>query len=101
MDEKPLEIKNMVVAGRIKFNKKLSLEEVNKLIQTFNWVSINELNPLLYREFKELNEIRPPNVMLWTSGAISIYRITNKRDADKIHGLVLDQLKQVCPKNLG
>lgn len=93
-----LKVSNMIITGRICFNRKLSLDEINKLIEEFNWASINELNPLLSKNFPINNH--NPFVSLNVSGSIYMSGIKSINEAKKIREQVLNELKEVCPKVL-
>lgn len=53
-----LRISNMVMTGRMPFRRKLSLEEYNRFIERFNWISVNdECSPILSKRVPIRNKI--------------------------------------------
>lgn len=106
---KKLYVSNMVVTGKIKLNRLISVDEGNKLVNLFNWMWINEeCSPILSKTIRlrkeerisVQNKIKQPYVSIWTSGAINIVGVISMKEAKQVYEIVLKDLRKVCPKKL-
>lgn len=106
-----LKISNIVMSGRIPINRRLSVEDYEKLINNFNWnvVECGENMPSRYskkffiRDKKEMsvhNREKAPYVTLFHLGGIIIVGLKSKKEGNIVYDLVIKELKKVCPKKL-
>ncbi len=107
---KKLYVSNMVVTGKIKLNRLISVKEGNKLVNDFGYMWVNEeVSPILSKSLKGFrkeermsvhNKIKQPYVSIWTSGAINIVGVKSMKEAKQVYEIVISELKKVCKKKL-
>ncbi len=96
----------MVFTGKMPFKRKLKLEEINKLIFRWNWMSVNEdISPMISKKIKIRDKIKlsvhkkekQPYVSVWNSGSINIVGVVSRKEANQVYDIVVKEIKRVCP----
>jgi len=99
---KKLKITNMVFSGKIPLKRKLKLNEINRLIQECNWLSVNEeTSPVLQKRIiKEGISMQGKQkcicVSLWTTGSINIVGVINRKEAQRGYTTAFNDLNRIC-----
>ena len=101
---------NVIVSGRIPLKENLSIKDYKKLVDRFNWnffetnVGTPRYSKRFYIRDKEEISVRhqkkAPYVTLFHKGGIIMVGLKNKKEADIIYDLIINELKKVCPMKL-
>ena len=108
LDYVKLYVSNMVVSGKIKLNKLISVSDGDKLVDKLDWMWINERAPMLSKVImlrtdnkkSVRNNIKQPYVSIWSTGAINILGVISMKEAKQVYNIVLKDLSEICPKKI-
>jgi TATA-box binding protein (TBP) (component of TFIID and TFIIIB) len=106
-----LKISNIVMSGKIPLKERISVKEFDLLINKFNWMEISMgenygarfSKKFLIRDKQEISvhhKEKGPYCTIFAPGGIIIVGLKDKKEANKVYDLVLNDLKKVCPKKL-
>lgn len=109
MKHNNLRISNIVFTGKMPFTYKLKHEEVKRLILEAGYFGVNEeISPIFSKRVKIRDKIKlsvqgkekQPYVSIWTSGAINIVGVINRKEANQVYDIVLKDIKKYCKRVL-
>ena len=108
LDYVKLHVSNMVVSGKIKLNKLISVKDGDKLVDKLDWMWVNEQAPILAKvimlrkgnQKSVRNNIKQPYVSIWSTGSINILGVTSMKEAKQVYQIVLKDLRSICPKKI-
>lgn len=97
---------NMVVNGKIPFERSLSFDEINKLIEkgSLNWNIVNqETSPMLIATmdlegFNKMKKKRTATITLWHSGSFNLAGTIRRRETLICYHQVLNELIKLVPR---
>ncbi len=95
---KKLELKNILLTGRIPFKRKLSLEEVSRIItqSNLNWSFVNEERSPSLHTCIDIDTLRPNkkiiSISIGISGNTVITGVKNRKDAYACYDLAIADL---------
>ena len=104
-----LRVSNMVITGKMPFKKKLNEAERKRLVLKGGYFLINEDTSPIFMKKMQIrkkviisvhNKQKIPVAFIWTSGAINIVGVLNKKEGDIIYGLVMKDIKKYCKRVL-
>jgi TATA-box binding protein (TBP) (component of TFIID and TFIIIB) len=106
-DKKPkLTITNIVVNGKMPFERSLNFNEIEKLIEKgiFEWSIINqETSPMLIATvrlegFNKSNKQRKATMTLWHSGSFNLTGVKKRKEITECYEKILDELTKLAPR---
>lgn len=101
-----MKIINMVMNGKMPFERSLGFEEINKIIEkgTLDWSIINqETSPMLIARmelegFNKMNKQRTATITLWHSGSFNLAGVKKRNEAKECYELIIGELIKLVPK---
>ena len=88
------------MSGRLPLKKRLSSEDVERLIMKGDWMSINEKAPCLKRYVELEDSSRNICVLLQVSGGMNITGLKKIVEGGRVYDLVFKEIHKLLPKIL-
>lgn len=104
--ELKLKITNMVMNGKIPFERNLKFNEIDKILEegSLNWSIVNqESSPMLIARidldgFNKMNKQRIATITLWHSGSFNLAGVNKRKEARECCQKILKELNKLVPR---
>jgi TATA-box binding protein (TBP) (component of TFIID and TFIIIB) len=101
-----MKIINMVVNGKMPFERSLKFEEIEDVIEKgiLDWGIVNqETSPMLIATvflegFNKSNKQRKATMTLWHSGSFNLAGVKKRKEINECYEKILGELKKITPK---
>jgi TATA-box binding protein (TBP) (component of TFIID and TFIIIB) len=106
-NKKPeLTITNMVVNGKMPFERNLNFDEIEKVIEKgiLDWGIVNqETSPMLIATvslegLNKSNKQRKATMTLWHSGSFNLAGVRKRKEITECYEKILDELTKLAPR---
>ncbi len=106
LENPKIKVSNMVINGKIPFERYLCLDEINKLIMegNYGWAVINqETSPMLIARFEldGMNKQKKPRqatITMWHSGSFNLAGTNSLKEAKDCVERVIEELIKFTPR---